>query len=130
MKIICETSLANFQAWSGGKDTMDDLSVSDCDKLEQYLNELHPEGMDDGELNDFLWYERDSIVEILGYRNYEALANQDKESWEDHARTVIAEEIPDADEDMVDEYITYEYMEGTSDEDVIEEFKQYVEDNK
>ncbi len=129
MKIICETSLENFEAWSGGKDTMNDLSHSDCERLEKHIEELYPDGITDTQLNDFLWFERDTIADLLGYRNYEALTQQDDDDWADHARKVIEEEFPDADEDMVDGYIDYEFAENTSDEDIIKEFKQYVEDN-
>lgn len=130
MKIISEMSLADFKAWSGGKDTMDDLSYQDLKNLEQHLESLFPDGViTDTELNDFLWFERDMIADLLGYRDYEALVNHDEEDWEEHAKSVIEENFPDADEDMVDDYIDYEFEKETSDEDIIKEFKQYMEDN-
>lgn len=73
MKIISEISLENFEAWLGGKDTMDDLSHSDLERLEQQIEELYPDGITDTQLNDLLWFERDTIAELLGYDSFSDL---------------------------------------------------------
>lgn len=75
MKIISETSLDRFEAWSGGRDTLDVLIEKDlCDQLEAMLeNDIFPDGCTDTELNDFLWFERDTIAEWLGFSSWEAL---------------------------------------------------------
>ena len=129
MKIICEKSLENFEAWSGGKDTMDDLSHSDCERLEQHIEELYPDGITDTQLNDFLWFERDTIADLLGYRNYEALAEQDDEDWEDHYRTILNEEYDEEFEELIDEWVSGESSENMSDKEVKEQFQKYLEDN-
>ena len=128
MKIICEKSLENFEAWSGGKDTMDDLSHSDCERLEQHIEELYPDGITDTQLNDFLWFERDTIADLLGYRNYEALAEQDDEDWEDHYRTILNEEYDEEFEELIDEWVSGESSENMSDKEVKEQFQKYLED--
>lgn len=125
MKIICETRLENFEAWSGGKDTMNDLSHSDCERLEQHIEELYPDGITDTQLNDFLWFERDTISDLLGYRNYEALASHDDEVWEDHYRTILKEEHKDYD-DYIEDWVTEESSESMSDKEVFEEFNEYL----
>lgn len=125
MKIICETSLENFEAWQGGKDTLIDLSHSDCERLEQDIEELYPDGITDTELNDFLWFERDTIADLLGYRNYEALTDQDDENWEDHYRTILKEEHEDY-EDYIEDWITEESSENMSDRDVLDDFNEYL----
>lgn len=69
MKIYMEVSLYDFEAWSGGADTLN--RVIDADKveeLENLLEELYPEGLSDTELNDILWFEEDWVYEILGIR--------------------------------------------------------------
>lgn len=129
MKIICEKSLENFEAWSGGKDTMDDLSHSDCERLEQHIDELYPDGITDTQLNDFLWFERDTIADLLGYRNYEALAEQDDEDWEDHYRTILNEEYDEEFEELIDEWVSGESSENMSDKEVKEQFQKYLEDH-
>ncbi len=96
------------------------------ERLEEYIEELYPEGCTDVELNDFLWFERDTIADLLGYRDYEALVNYDIRDWKEHAKSVIFEHFPNADEDQIDGYIESEFTEEASDEEVIDEFKMYM----
>ena len=79
MKIVTETSLVDFGAWAGGSDTLetlkDNLTLSELERLEGQVNEclnLYDEGITEHTLNDFLWFERDTIAELLGYPNWEA----------------------------------------------------------
>ena len=84
MKIISETSLDRFEAWSGGRDTLDVLIEKDlCDQLEAMLeNDIFPDGCTDTELNDLLWFERDTIAEWLGFSDWEDLENGGEEEEE------------------------------------------------
>ena len=84
MKIISETSLDRFEAWSGGRDTLDVLIEKDlCDQLEDVLeNDIFPDGCTDTELNDLLWFERDTIAEWLGFSDWEALENGEEDEEE------------------------------------------------
>lgn len=67
MKIISETSIEDFKAWSGAKDTLNRVIAEDkCEELESMLEEMYPDGMTDTELNDLLWFEPDTIYEWLG----------------------------------------------------------------
>ena len=77
MKIISETSLDRFEAWSGGRYTLDVLIEKDlCDQLEAMLeNDIFPDGCTDTELNDLLRFERDNIAEWLGFSDWEDLEN-------------------------------------------------------
>ena len=73
MKIINDnTSLVNFNAWSGAIDTKDQIiengKVDDFDNL---IKELYPDGLTDTQLNDILWFEEDWIFENLGITNEE-----------------------------------------------------------
>lgn len=67
-----ETSLENFKAWSGGADTLNDLINAGeeyLEKAEQYIEEClcsDDRIPTDTEINDFLWFERDSIYENIG----------------------------------------------------------------
>lgn len=63
--------------WSGGRDALDDLTVKE---VEQVLDML-----DDGvtqysltDINDFFWFERDTIAEWLGYSDYDELMKRDE----------------------------------------------------
>lgn len=75
MKYVVEESLDNFEAWSGGKDTLDTLrEKGDCDAVECLIEELastSEEGWTDTNINDFLWFERDTIAQHLGYSDWE-----------------------------------------------------------
>ena len=85
MKIISETSLDRFEAWSGGRDTLDVIIEKDlCDQLEAMLeNDIFPDGCTDTELNDLLWFERDTIAEWLGFSDWEDLENGGEEEEEE-----------------------------------------------
>ena len=130
MVIRCDISLENFQAWSGGKDTMDSLSHSDLETLEQHLTELYPDGMTDTELNDFLWFERDTIADLLGYRNADAMFNQDSDSWEEHYNSLLADEFPDEDPDTISDFVSEEVFDNTPDKDVIDSFKEWLKERE
>lgn len=102
MRIITETSLENFEAWSGGRDTLDTLIEKDlCERLEYHIkNDIFPDGCTDTELNDFLWFEDDFIAELLGYRNWEDLEN-DREDEEEEGEEINNEYLEEAIENEV-----------------------------
>lgn len=79
MTIKTETTLKNFDFWSGAKDTVKYLTESELDTIESYLDELYPEGMTDTELNDFMWFEDDTIAELLGYNDFDEIMNRTDE---------------------------------------------------
>ena len=83
MKIFLDTSIRNFEFWSGAKDTVEELSQQDLDQIEVTLDDIYPEGMTDAQLNDIFWFERDFIAECLGYQNWEEFVNKDVEDEED-----------------------------------------------
>lgn len=67
MKIITETSLENFGFWSGAKYTAERITeAGKWDELEEILEEMYPDGIDETNLNDFLWFDSDYIYELLG----------------------------------------------------------------
>ena len=84
MTYTVETSLENFPAWSGGKDTLDVLIEKDlCDTVEAILNDIYVDGdPTDTEINDTLWFSRDEIAEWCGFSSWEALENGEEEEEE------------------------------------------------
>lgn len=70
MRIITEiNSIADFDAWSGGKYTLDkivDLGYPYTDALDELAEEIFPEGCTETELNDWLWFDDEFIFESLG----------------------------------------------------------------
>lgn len=85
MKYTVEESLQDFKAWSGGKDTLDDLWAHDVvDKAEEYINmimDCREELPTQTEINDILWFERDEIYRYCGI--YNAVYNEDDEEEEE-----------------------------------------------
>lgn len=126
-----EISLRNFKPWSGAVDTFNALTFEDLDRFEETLNELYPDGMEEGQINDIFWHDGDWVAETLGYRNEEAMLNSDKESYEEHCRTVIDNNFPDVEEDVVDEYVFSEWSDNCdNDHTIIEEFGNFLKQKK
>ena len=78
MKIYREIPLTEFEFWSGGKDTVEELTEEELDQIEEILEEIYPEGMDETEVNDFLWFERELIAEWLGFKSFDEIMERDK----------------------------------------------------
>ena len=84
MKYYVETSLEKFEAWSGGRDTLEVLIEKGlCDTVEAFLEEVLGEDISDTAINDILWMERDMIAEWCGFSSWEALENGEEEEDEE-----------------------------------------------
>ena len=84
MKYYVETSLENFEAWSGGRDTLEVLIEKGlCDTVEACLEDILDGDSSDTYINDILWMERDMIAEWCGFSNWEALENGEEEEEEE-----------------------------------------------
>ena len=84
MKYYVETSLENFEAWSGGRDTLEVLIEKGlCDTVEACLEEALGEDISDTDINDTLWFERDTIADWCGFSSWEALENGEEEEEEE-----------------------------------------------
>lgn len=62
--------------WSGASDRVRCLSDDEIDTIIDILAQEYPDGIDEGELNDFFLFEDDIYAEWLGFANAEEL-------WED-----------------------------------------------
>ena len=83
MKYYVETSLENFEAWSGGRDTLEVLIEKGlCDMVEACLEDILDGDSSDTTINDILWMERDMIAEWCGFSSWEALENGEEEEEE------------------------------------------------
>lgn len=66
MDVICRKSFADFEPWSGAVDTWERIQeVGKIDDLENILEDVYPDGIDETELNDLLWFEPETIYEWL-----------------------------------------------------------------
>jgi len=63
------TTLWNFEAWSGAIDTKQ--VILDNNKGEDFnalIEELYPDGLSETALNDILWFDEEWIFEALGIK--------------------------------------------------------------
>ena len=74
-KVDCD--LENFDAWSGGKDTLDVLIEKGvCNEVQSFIEEVFCDEIPtETQINDFLWFERDAIAGYLGYEDWDAFEN-------------------------------------------------------
>lgn len=60
------TTLINFDAWSGAVDTKERImQEGKADEFDNLIEELYPDGLSETQLNDILWFEEDWIFEML-----------------------------------------------------------------
>lgn len=74
MKITKEVSTRldlDFNFWGGAVDTVSTLTDEEFETVIKLLEDCYPEGMTVGQLNDFFWFESDTIAEWLGYSDWE-----------------------------------------------------------
>ena len=65
MTVTTEMNLRNFNFWSGAKAFADNLTFSELEDLEMYIEELYPKGLTGTELNDLFWFDDDYLCELL-----------------------------------------------------------------
>ena len=71
MKLYSEASLSSFNFWSGAKDNAAELTDEQLNDIESQLEDIYPDGMDETALNDFFWFEFDTVKEWLGIEEEE-----------------------------------------------------------
>lgn len=127
MTITYDLDLRNFKAWSGAISTLNRIIREDkCELLEEALGELYPNGIEETQLNDLLWFDSDCIYELVGMITETQLEEQIEE---------LKEQLEDLQsdyeydiEDMEVEEIPTFYKENY--EDDINELKEQIEDLK
>lgn len=72
MKYTIEKSLKDFEFWSGAVSRAEVLTDEQFDTLEAIMEDSCEE-WSDGSINDFFWFEEDTIAEWLGFNSWEAL---------------------------------------------------------
>ena len=79
MELRHDVPLRYFEFWSGAEQRARHLTWEQLDQVEFELEGLFPDGMTDTELNDLFWFEEDFIAQLLGYRDWEALEEDEEE---------------------------------------------------
>lgn len=66
MDVIIRKSFGDFEPWSGAVDTWERIQeAGKIDDLENILEIEYPDGIDETELNDLLWFEPETVFEWL-----------------------------------------------------------------
>lgn len=125
MEYKVESDLWDFQAWSGGADTLDTLKEKgDTEAVEDLIEEIFCGSVpSDTDINDFLWFDRDAIAEHLGYKDWEAY----EEGWSNSDLEDAENWFVDTDFDMM-EKISGLKRTDYSEEDGYEEFVEAVQE--
>lgn len=92
MKIYTEQSLADFKFWSGAETTAqriwEEQGSEGFDQLEAILEDLYPDGIDETDLNDLLWFDADTVYEWLGIDDEEEEDEEDDDDEEEETEPV------------------------------------------
>ena len=80
MKIYKEESLSNFEWWRGAVTTAqriwEEQGREGFDQLEAILEDAYPDGIDETDLNDLLWFDAETVYEWLGIGDDEENENE------------------------------------------------------
>ena len=71
MKVYSEMNLRDFEFWSGAKLNAGTLTSEQLDIVESILEDAYPDGISETKINDFFWFEFDTIREWLGIKDEE-----------------------------------------------------------
>lgn len=80
MMVLREVCAYDFNFWSGGKDTAEELTYQEIETIFFILEDCNNgEPMTETEVNDFFWFERDTIAEWLGYNDFDEIMTRDED---------------------------------------------------
>ena len=68
MKVYSEINLRDFEFWSGAKSNAETLTSEQLDIVESILEDAYPDGTSETQINDFFWFDFDTIREWLGIK--------------------------------------------------------------
>lgn len=69
MKVIVDINLADFQAWQGGKQNLNRIvELGLADEVQQFIEEIYPDGIDETQLNEYLWFQAAEEFNLWGDR--------------------------------------------------------------
>ena len=71
MKVYSEINLRDFEFWSGAKLNAETLTSEQLDMVDSILEDAYPDGISETKINDFFWFEFNTIREWLGIKDEE-----------------------------------------------------------
>ena len=79
MKVYKEMNLRDFKFWSGAKDNAETLTDEQLATVQYNLEEIYQDGMSETQINDFFWFDFDTIREWLGIKDEEEEEEEEEE---------------------------------------------------
>ena len=85
--IVTTSTLDQYEPWSGAKPWWEIIvKQGKVDELDAFLEEMYPDGIDETELNDLIWFEPEYVFEMLGinydFQNDELITDEEEEEVE------------------------------------------------
>lgn len=88
LKLIMDIS--DYHPWSGAVDTFDKIQDANMvGALEDYLEDIYPEGLTVTDLNDILWFDGDTVLRDLGLSDEEE--DEDEEDIDESCKKSVKE---------------------------------------
>lgn len=78
MIITTEGDLKEFEFWGGAKTTASYLTDEEFRKIQSFLEDSWPNGINATTLNDLFAFEKDFIAVIIGYENFDQIMEERK----------------------------------------------------
>lgn len=66
MKIYRDESLSSFEFWSGAVANAEEFTLEELDRIGDVLEAENPDGMDETEINDLMWFEPEYLASLIG----------------------------------------------------------------
>ena len=66
MTITKEIRLTQFEFWSGAKQFAEQLTHSELNQLEGYIEDFYIDGITETDINDLFWFQDEEVCEWLG----------------------------------------------------------------
>lgn len=66
MKIYRDENLSNFEFWSGAISNAEEFTLEELDRIGEELEAENPDGMDETEINDLMWFEPKYLASLIG----------------------------------------------------------------
>lgn len=79
MKVYKEMNLRDFKFWSGAKSNAETLTDEQLATVQYNLEEIYQDGMSETQINDFFWFDFDTIREWLGIKDEEEEEEEEEE---------------------------------------------------
>lgn len=71
MTIYKEVELQDFEFWGGALNTIDELTEEQVKTVWEGLEEIAAAPMTETDINDFFWFDTNTIAEWLGFADWE-----------------------------------------------------------